>query len=155
MNTNDHTTYLNSPYYVNDNLVRLPLNLSFKVSTHTEYNNYMNSSQNQIDPSILHITNKFSSMTKRKTKNPKSLLSETPGLNYVIAEKVIRTKESSEINYIAPKNLQHESSVNKTLKQSQLRAQETEYVTIDKEKTPAIQISKKQINDKRMEYAML
>lgn len=165
---NNRLKETSSPYYVNESLIRLPMNLTAH-SQNTSYNNYVNSEQ--IDPCILHITNKFTRMKSNQdyytfTKPQKATLKKPSNLNYILMEKVpkksnqVNTENKknnnterclSDINYISAEKVNFNSNKEKLNKPEA----QIEYVMIDKNKTPAIQFSKQQIEKKRMEYVML
>ena len=137
-----------SGYYVNEDVIRLPVNLNF-LATNSEYNNYVNS--DLIDPRILAITKKFTKQLKEhKTNNMASL-------NYVIPEKFVVTEKpiENDLNYIEQNHLDVLNKKSKNVAKkldNDKQFDVIDYVVIDKDKTPAAQYSQKQIDNRRMEY---
>ena len=150
-----------SPYYVNDGIVRLPVNLSFiKRTNSTEYNNYVNNEQ--VDPCILHIINGNSiqneNLEAKKKSAGKSVPIESHSLNYVLAEQLIRlNNDHSLLN--KSKIAQSEKLVQVSANQEHIEkggvSCQTEYMVIDVNKTPAIHKSKKLNEKKRLEYSFV
>ncbi len=136
------------------------------TTSNNEYNNYVNNTQ--VDPSILHITNKFNSQNRnKKISNNKLSFTDTGSLNYATSRykghvetaTPIATSERQEenlLNYINPSILRSSENQRKSESdQSKDKSKESDYVCIDLNKTPAAQFSKKQVENKRMEYFML
>ena len=151
-----------SPYYVNDGIVRLPVNLSFiKRTNSTEYNNYVNNEQ--VDPCILHIINGNSTQNEnleaKKKSAGKSLPIELPGLNYVLAEQLIKLNNDHSLLNNKSKISQSEKLVQVSTNQENIKkggvSCQTEYMVIDVNKTPAIHKSKKLNEKKRLEYSFV
>lgn len=164
----EHPTEARSSYYVNDDIVRLPVNLNFLNSNDTEYNNYVNS--DLIDPRILAITKKFTkNLSEHKADNRAGQATSTsdyyvPTLNYIVPEKMIKPTTGTtmdeegdgEVNYVKQGRLEmitdRAKVTNARLGGTKQKAEAINYVVIDKDKTPAAQFSQKQVDSKRSEY---
>ncbi len=126
-----------------------------------EYNEYVNNIQ--VDPSILHIANKFNSQNKNKKMTTKMNVADSSCSNYVMTQykSQLRTpntiQEENLLNYVNPVILKRTASEmnsdsDEIKNDSKLRS---DYVSIDMNKTPAAQFSKNQLENKHMEYLML
>lgn len=163
----EHPTEARSSYYVNDDIVRLPVNLNFLNSNDTEYNNYVNS--DLIDPRILAITKKFTKhLSEHKANNRVGQATSSeyyvPTLNYIVPEKMIKPTTGTamneegdgEVNYVKQGRLEMIADGANVTKArvggTKERVEAIDYVVIDKDKTPAAQFSQKQVDNRRTEY---
>jgi hypothetical protein len=177
-----------SPYYVNDiknnnnNLVRLPLSLSF-VSSHEP--NYANNEQ--VDPRIIHIVTKtLTGSSSNNNANQKSTLklssSDSSSLSayssssssnypsnliYVIPERLSEQIKSTNNSQLISDHRSNQNSMSSDLDnleksvsgnsscQSPHSSSNIEYTYFAPNKTNAIEISQQQIKIIRDEYSMI